>query len=168
MYLRTEPNPTAGSSDAADVAELLGSCVKRLWRLLDARLGEHGLSASRTKVLHMLSCAGRSHQSALATTFDIAPRTVTELVDGLERDGLVQRTTDPQDRRARFVDLTAAGRDILAGAMAAREKIVSEVLGSLDQGQLDALAATLRQLNARAIEIAGPDSAAHPGRHPKN
>ncbi len=76
-------------------------CFKRMRRLVDAELSECGLSLSRTKLLSELSNHGPVHQSSLATTFGLAARTVTELVDTLERDGLVERRADPNDRRAR-------------------------------------------------------------------
>ncbi len=163
---RAHPTSTSSLAQPEDVAELLVTCVKRLRRLVDARLSQHGLSMSRCKVLGVLGQHGPSHQSELATIFDLAPRTVTELVDGLERDGLVLRSTDPVDRRARYVDLTPAGRDVLAKAMAARVEIVAEVFGSLGESQLAVLAATLRQLDDRVLEVAGPDGAVHHGRHP--
>jgi DNA-binding MarR family transcriptional regulator len=155
-------------TDPADVAELLVTCVKRMRRHVDARLAEHGLSMSRTKVIGLLGFRGPTHQGEIATMFDLAPRTVTELVDGLERDGLVMRTADPDDRRARYVDLTPAGQEVLARATAARDQIVSDIFGSLDQGQLESLAVTLRQLNARVAELVGPDAVSSHGRPSKH
>jgi DNA-binding MarR family transcriptional regulator len=140
-----------------DVAELMMHFVKRMKRLVDARLSGHGLTMSRIKVLGLLGYHGPSHQSEVATVFDLAPRTVTELVDGLERDGLVVRTLDPADRRARYVDLTPAGRDVLAIAQTARNEIVAEVFGSLEPDQLALLAETLRRLDERVIAVTGPD-----------
>jgi DNA-binding MarR family transcriptional regulator len=157
--LTAEPN---------DVAEALMHCVTRLKRLVDARLGRHGLTMSRIKVLGLLGHNGPSHQSDVATVFDIAPRTVTELVDGLERDGLVLRTLDPADRRARNVDLTQAGRDVLAIAMMTRDEIVAEVFGALDPARLGQLADTLRLVNERVLEVAGPDTSIHAPRPSKH
>jgi DNA-binding MarR family transcriptional regulator len=155
------------AAQPADIAELLVGCVKRMRRHVDARLAEHGLSMSRTKVIGLLGFRGPTHQREIATIFDLAPRTVTELVDGLERDGLVMRTADPDDRRARYVDLTPAGREVLARATTARDQIVNDIFGSLEQSQLDALAVTLRQLNDRVVELVGPDAVPHLVRPPK-
>jgi DNA-binding MarR family transcriptional regulator len=156
----------AGGADgtAADVvAELLVNCVKRIRRLVDARLGAHGLTMTRSKVIGVLGFHGPTHQSTLATMFGLAPRTVTEIVDGLERDQLVQRSTDPADRRARFVALTPAGQELLAKTLSFREELMADVFGSLDQSELDLLAGILRQIDQRVQQITGPDNAPESG-----
>ena len=47
----------------------------------------------------------------LARALDLSPRTVTSLVDLLERDRLVSRKPHPTDRRSMLVRMTQAGRD---------------------------------------------------------
>jgi DNA-binding MarR family transcriptional regulator len=47
----------------------------------------------------------------LATELETSPRNITGLVDHLERDGLVERVPDPQDRRSLRARLTPAGKD---------------------------------------------------------
>jgi DNA-binding MarR family transcriptional regulator len=42
---------------------------------------------------------------------DVSPRTVTGLVDNLERDGLVKRVDDPNDRRSVYAEVTDLGRE---------------------------------------------------------
>jgi hypothetical protein len=46
----------------------------------------------------------------------------------LEGDGLVSRRPDPTDRRRAFVELTAAGRDLLLTTRAGRESWLTDVL----------------------------------------
>ena len=130
-------------------------CFKRLGRLLDGELADCGLSLARMKLLNELCGSGPQHQSVLATRFGLAPRTVTELVDGLERDGLVQRRTDPADRRARQVHLTAAGAQANARAVAVRERVMGRVLGSLGRDNRTELTAALRLIKAELDTIDG-------------
>ena len=72
----------------------------------------HGLSEVRLQLLLLV----RHHPEErltlgqLARALDLSPRTVTSLVDLLERDRLVSRAAHPEDRRATVVKLTAAGR----------------------------------------------------------
>jgi DNA-binding MarR family transcriptional regulator len=131
--------------DPAEVAELMFCWIHRARRLVDARLAEQGLSLPRAKMLGALR-GGACAQNRLAGTFDLAPRTITELVDGLERQGLVERIVDPSDRRVRQVHLTEAGREAHGRAWSARTEILTELFGSLDEDQLRQLAATVRQL----------------------
>jgi DNA-binding MarR family transcriptional regulator len=146
---------TVASSE--EVAELMFKCIKRLRRLADAALSEHGLSLSRAKLLGAIDGSGPCHQSTLATTFDLAPRTVTELLDSLERDGLVERTTDPADRRARQVHLTPAGRTAHERAVRTRAEVIEQIFGPLGHDQLVLLTAALRQIDD------GVGTAADPG-----
>lgn len=52
--------------------------------------------------------------STLGAAQDLSPRAMTVLVNGLEREGLIERTTDPADRRVSLISLTAAGRALAA------------------------------------------------------
>lgn len=150
------PSSSPGSAaSSVETAELMFGCLKRLGRLLDVELSGCGLSLSRMKLLSDLCGNGPQHQSELATRLRLAPRTVTELVDGLERDGLVQRQTDPADRRARQVHLTAAGGRANTRAVAVRERVVGRVLSTLDDERQAELAAALRLIQAELDTIDG-------------
>jgi len=71
----------------------------------------HGLSESRLRVLMALfySQDQRRPLGELAEMLGVVPRTMTDVVDVLERDGLIQRVPDPRDRRSVHAHLTAAG-----------------------------------------------------------
>jgi DNA-binding MarR family transcriptional regulator len=136
----------ATPATSAQTAELLFSCFKRMHRLVDLELGEHGMSLSRSKILSELHLQGPLNQRALATTFSLAPRTVTELIDTLERDGLVERRTDPDDRRARHISLTPAGEQARIQSVAIRGRIIQRVMGPLSDEHLDAVFTALQQV----------------------
>jgi len=70
---------------------------------------KHGLSEGRLGVLFRLYRCGATPLGDLATDLDSTPRNITGLVDHLERDGLVERVPDPQDRRSVRATLTEAG-----------------------------------------------------------
>ena len=143
-------------ADPQQVADLMFKCVKRLRRHVDSVLSEHGLSLSRAKLLGAVDGSGPCRQNTLATLFDLAPRTVTELLDGLERDGLIERAADPADRRARQVTLTPAGRRAHELAVRARAEVINEIFGPLGEDQLLLLAAALRQIDDEVAAVAGP------------
>ena len=73
----------------------------------------HGLSDGRFQVLMRLQHKpdGRMTMGDIAEIVDVSPRTVTGLVDNLERDGLVRRVDDPHDRRSVYAELTDKGRE---------------------------------------------------------
>lgn len=131
-----------------DLAERMLGCFTLIRRVLDDRLRPHGVSVARKRVLGVLE-HGAVRQNVLATVLDLAPRTITELVDGLERDGFVSRTTDPGDRRARLVDLTPTGRQVNDLALRTRQAVVAEMFADLSNAQRTALAEAMSVLNTR-------------------
>jgi DNA-binding MarR family transcriptional regulator len=80
-------------------------------QLMDRWADKHGLSEGRLHALFQLAAAP-GHQlplGELAEHLEVTPRNVTGLVDHLERDGLVERIDDPDDRRSTYARLTPAG-----------------------------------------------------------
>ncbi|MDQ2943112.1 MAG: MarR family transcriptional regulator [Candidatus Dormibacteraeota bacterium] len=71
---------------------------------------QHGLSEGRLGVLFRLYRCGPTPLGDLAADLDSTPRNITGLVDHLEKDGLVERVPDPDDRRSVHARLTEAGR----------------------------------------------------------
>ncbi len=107
----------------------------RIHRIVDQAMCAAGLSLARAKVLVRLGEHGPMNQATLAGLLGHAPRSVTETVDVLERDGLVTRTEDEHDRRARIITLTDAGRAAKETAQAVRLKTMDEIFGSLSAGE---------------------------------
>ena len=70
---------------------------------------QHDLSEGRLGVLFRLYRRGACPLGDLADDLDSTPRNITGLVDHLERDGLVERVPDPDDRRSIRAKLTETG-----------------------------------------------------------
>lgn len=95
---------------AADLAALLHA-AGTAQNDVEARLSAVGLSLAKLAALKVLSDAGESLPlTQLAERLSCVKSNITQLVDRLEADGLVERRADPDDRRARLATLTAAGR----------------------------------------------------------
>jgi DNA-binding MarR family transcriptional regulator len=84
--------------------------------------------------------------SELSERLHIAPRSATEVVDGLESRGLVQRRPDPGDRRATLVEVTSAGAGMLEAIRAARGTEAERVFSQLSPADRADLARILRKL----------------------
>jgi len=84
--------------------------------LLQERWGaKHDLSEGRLGVLFRLFRCGDLPLGELADDLAMTPRNITGLVDHLERDGLVERVPDADDRRSVRARLTSAGRERIEG-----------------------------------------------------
>lgn len=129
-----------------DLARLYGALRRRF----DRALMEQGLSLARTKMLYAIQGeCGTARAADLADRFGLAPRTVTEALDGLERDGLVERVPDPVDRRAKRLQITPAGEAAVQVTEPLRQQLSHEIMAVLDEGERAALHVTLNKLLQR-------------------
>lgn len=106
---------------------------KRMFRAVNEEMSTCGLSLARTKVLTQLQEQGPMRQSALAADLGLAPHSITDVVDGLERQGLAERRPDATDRRAKLVAITGTGRGCLTVAHATRERLIKRIFGAMTQ-----------------------------------
>lgn len=78
-------------------------------RAFDDRLGEHGVSTPRSKLLAEVARMQPVRLADLAREVGISQGTASTLVEALVRDGLVARGVDDSDRRAIRLTTTPAG-----------------------------------------------------------
>ena len=126
-------------SDPESLASDLFGLFVRMHRSMNRRMADQGASLARTKLLLFLQRRGPTRAADIADFFDNAPRTVTEAIDGLERDGLVIRTPDARDRRVKQVSITDEGRRVTGETEPLRQELINGVFGTLtleEQAQL--------------------------------
>jgi len=73
---------------------------------------------------------------------------MTNRIDRLESDGLVERRPDPADRRGTLVRLTAKGKALIEGALGEHVANEERLLGALDPRERAQLGKLLRKLLA--------------------
>ncbi|MGH9267288.1 MAG: MarR family winged helix-turn-helix transcriptional regulator [Acidimicrobiales bacterium] len=117
--------------------------VNRLLGATSRRADVAGLSNARYELLHGLVHGGPSRMGVIARQAGVSPRTVTPMVDALEADGLVTRTTDAADRRAQVVTLTPAGLRRMRTAHNERIAMAAEIFETLTAGERTALGGLL-------------------------
>lgn len=124
--------------------------MSEVHQALAANLSRFGLSFARLGILAMLLSGGDAGMtpSGLADEGGITRATVTGLLDGLEKDGLVERIKHPDDRRVLYVHLTKKGRDLVAAARPTHLKRVASLLGSLTEPELQQLMALMDKIGA--------------------
>ncbi|HEY0783744.1 MAG TPA: MarR family transcriptional regulator [Thermoanaerobaculia bacterium] len=107
---------------------------------MEASCAAFGITASQYNVLRILRGhpPGHSRCEIARRMLERAPD-VTRLVDRLERQGLVERDRDDQDRRLSITRITAAGRDLLARMepmMQESERFFADRVSLRDRGEL--------------------------------
>ncbi|AHM68445.1 MarR family winged helix-turn-helix transcriptional regulator [Paenibacillus polymyxa] len=87
-----------------------------IFREMDTDLTKLGASQGRIIVLSLLHCHAphRMTPSELAEKADVTRGTMTGLIDGLERDGMIERVAHESDGRMVTVGLKEAGRELLS------------------------------------------------------
>jgi DNA-binding MarR family transcriptional regulator len=135
----------------------------RMFRAVNDEMSGCGLSMARTKVLMHLKEHGPTRQSVLAAHFGMAPHSITDIVDALERQGLAQRRPDATDRRAKLVAITGAGQACLSVAYATRERLLTQIFGALSEADRATLIRLLGSLDEAAQQVIdAPSTAAAP------
>lgn len=151
--------------DIDDLNRLLFQTEQARRLLVGERLGEHGIILGQWLVLESLHKEGLCSMSVLAAAIGLDRTTLTRTVDGLLAAGYVERQTPAEDRRLVLVDLTAAGRALVAAVLDSLKPAHASVFAGFSRQDLDQLAVllarTLAQIKLAAAE--GPRPKALPG-----
>ncbi|WNM38162.1 MarR family transcriptional regulator [Micromonospora halotolerans] len=133
-------------SDEESLAETFWAVARRLRHQSKRTLEPWEINPGHARALAVLMRHGAVRLSALAEHLRIAPRSATEVVDGLAERGLVERRPDPVDRRATLVALTAEGDRVGEAIRVARAAEAERFFGALDPADRDELTRILRRL----------------------
>ncbi|MET8155018.1 MarR family transcriptional regulator [Sphaerisporangium sp. NPDC005289] len=134
--------------DRPDLAAMMSPLTRAL---IDAELPvlrEHGLSMWEYSVLLALGERPLRTQAALAESIGADKTRIIGVLDRLQRAGLIERTPDPGDRRARLLSVTAEGRRVRDAAQAAIRRNEERLLARLPERDRDAFLRGLRTLAA--------------------
>jgi DNA-binding MarR family transcriptional regulator len=130
----------------AALGDLLMRAARTLRRRFGAVLAPWDLSPHQARALRVVSAGDGVRLSELAEALRIAPRSATEVADGLQDRGLVERAADPSDRRAVVLTATAAGRQVQREVDDARAADSAELFARLSAADRAELARILRSL----------------------
>ena len=90
-----------------------------------------GLSMPQFGILMQLHYRGNCGISDIGERFDITNAAASQLVEKLVQSGLIQREEDPNDRRARLLNLTDRGREFIQQGIEERYRWVNQLAGKL-------------------------------------
>ena len=132
--------------DGGTLSELLMRVARAQRRRWQESLAPWDLSPHQARALRVVSARDGVRLSELAEALRIAPRSATEVADGLQERGLAERAADPADRRAVVLRPTADGRRVQREVDAARTADTSELFGRLSADDRATLERILRSL----------------------
>jgi len=153
------------------VADRLHSAAVQLLRRLRREDVAMGLTAARASALSVLVFGGKPLTlGALAQAEQVSAPTITRLIVGMERDGLVRRTADASDGRVVWLQATAKGARLLHAGRTRRVAALEAELATLAPAERETIAAAtalLERLRHGSGSTAGQDEAGAMGRTSK-
>jgi DNA-binding MarR family transcriptional regulator len=123
--------------------------VGRIKRIQNDRLTSSGVASGDYHVLHALRRLGtpyRAASSRLADDLMLSPSALTARIDGMEKEGLVLRVADPDDRRRVLIEMTPEGHALWERTIRPQGEFEDQLVDVLDDQEKETLSALLRRL----------------------
>ena len=137
------------------LADALGNFLPAYRRWLRSTSSDRGITYRQLRVLSVLHRDGSQIMNNISDRVTTSPRNVTDIVDALEKEVLVRRTTHPSGRRAILIELTEKGASTYLETQQQYIDSVSLLFSGLpesDQRELLRILGTLQeQLERRGI-----------------
>lgn len=128
--------------------------ARGLTRVGDARLRELGFATAQLPVLTALKDGARLSQIELARWAKVEQPTMAQMLARMERDGLIKRDPDPNDRRSSLVSLTDAALSRLPAGRGVLRQGNADMTKGLSEQEVEMLISLLRRVldNVEALE----------------
>ncbi len=134
------------------LAFLVGDVSRLIRRRFDGRARALGVSRAQWRVLFALSRNEGINQTGLADYLEVETITLCRMVDRLAEAGLVERRSDPADRRAWRLHLMPGAYPLLEQLRVLGDEVVAEAVVGIESARLEAAIAAL---NAVRINLSG-------------
>jgi DNA-binding MarR family transcriptional regulator len=140
------------------VAFLLSQVGAHAAQAFEERLSAMDLKPHHAGLLRMLGANPGLTQQAMCDLFGVFPSRLVLLLDGLEKQRLIERRDNPSDRRSYRLYLTNAGRKSLVAIGRVTRELENDLCTSLDNAERESLAGLL----ARIVSQHNITPAVHP------
>jgi DNA-binding MarR family transcriptional regulator len=137
-----------GAADAAALREWMEASTARSMRDFWHYAKKSGLSMPQFGLLRRLYHGGECEVHDVGKHFDVSSAAASQLVDRLVQAGLVERTENPDDRRARRVALSARGRVVMEQGIEESYRWVDELIAGVGSSGRAVVRQALAELTA--------------------
>lgn len=128
--METTPLSLETVSDIERLLREISQIVKLKGREI---LNHFPITHPQFNALIMLHDEGNMTIGALSQKMNLACSTITDLIDRMEKNGVVERVRDERDRRVVRIHLLEKGRQIIEEVMGTRRKYLAEILSHLSE-----------------------------------
>lgn len=122
-----------------ETARKLHSAALHLMRYVRAQDTALGVPPAQLSALSVVVFGGKQSLTNLAQAEQVRAPTMSRIVDGLVKAGLVRREIDPSDRRSISITSTEKGVKIMHEGRGRREKRLLELLRGLTREEIETL-----------------------------
>ena len=112
-----------------------------------------GLSMPQFGLLMHMHHKGACGMSEVSERFDITPAAASQLVDKLVQSGFIRREEDPHDRRAKLLNLTDKGRELIQQGIEERYRWVDQLAEKLTMEESAKVIAAFNIMTRAAREL---------------
>lgn len=154
LAIREKHDGALGDRSSVRVWLRMLSCSMTVEKEVRRRFARLGMTLPRFDVLAALERRGEMTMGELSEALLVSNGNVTQLVQTLVRDGLVELRKLPRDRRTSLVKLTDLGRSRFALLARAHQDWIDEMLGGMDFTQRERLYVALGMLKVSIARAA--------------
>jgi MarR family transcriptional regulator for hemolysin len=138
------PVPTFAS--ALPLGYLISEVAKMMKRRFEEEARVHGITLPQWRALAEISTKTGVSQVALASCIDTDPMTVSGILDRLEKRGLIERSPDPNDSRAKLAVATETGAELVRDVRKVGLALYEQAIDGLSADERHQLTAALTRM----------------------
>lgn len=112
-----------------------------------------GLTMPQFSILMQLHYKGACGMSEISEKFDVTAAAASQLAEKLVQGGYIERAEDPSDRRAKFIQLSPKGSDLIEAGIKERYRWMDEITSNLTAEEKGRVAGALRLLTEAAKNL---------------
>jgi MarR family 2-MHQ and catechol resistance regulon transcriptional repressor len=131
----------------------LSHCYRAMSSLIERSFADTGLSLTDFMLLEALMHKGPMTITGIQESSLLATGSMTAAVDRLEKKELIVRTLTKNDRRARVLELTTDGKEVISAAFQRHSENLREWMNILSADERSGTFASLRKLEKRLKTI---------------
>ncbi|HAH49185.1 MarR family transcriptional regulator [Gimesia sp.] len=120
----------------------------RLENAVNAELQNEGITYRQCQILALLALEGEQSQGELAQRMRVQPPSIVVVLERMERDGLIKREVDPEDRRKRIVSPTKAALPVWNRIVKCFRAVRNQLERGLSESEVKALRSMLQRVDA--------------------
>lgn len=135
------------NDESPNPLRIVGHAYRTFSRIVDAQLRGVGFAMSQLPVLIVLKQGKPLPQAELARMARVEQSSMAQLLNRMERDGLIERLPDPEDKRSRLISLTDSARQRMHEGKAIMDATVKIALQGLSPADIELLGELMRRIN---------------------